>query len=113
MNSACWVGLSVTNDGGWVGGPDRFTVSPLTIVIGTEAPEELKRANTGYPFMVHVALPTGVRVMVPTMVPAAPCDCPVVAVTCAQAATPAAVVVVVPAVVGVTAVVVCVVVVVA
>jgi hypothetical protein len=38
--------------------------------------------------------------MVPTMVPAAPCDCPGVAVTCAQAAIP--VVVVVPAVVVVT-----------
>ena len=50
--------------------------------------------------MVHVALPTGVRVMVPTMVPAAPCVCPGVAVTCAQAAMPAVVVVVVPVVVG-------------
>ena len=37
---------SVTNDGGWVGGPDRFTVSPLAIVIGTEAPEELNLSDS-------------------------------------------------------------------
>jgi hypothetical protein len=59
--------------------------------------------------MVHGALPTGVNVMVPTIVPAAPCDCPGVAVTCAQAVMP--VVVVVLAVVDV-ALVLCVVVVV-
>ncbi len=59
--------------------------------------------------MVHVALPTGVSVMVPTMVPAAPCVCPGVAVTCAQAVTP---VVVVGAAVVVGTLVVCVVVVV-
>jgi hypothetical protein len=100
VNSACWPEARVTTDGGWVAGPERFTVRPSTTVIGTVAPDELKRASAGYPSMVHVALPTGANVMVPTMVPAAPCDCPGVAVTCAQAAIP--VVVVVPAVVVVT-----------
>jgi hypothetical protein len=71
-------------------------------VIGTVAPDELKRASAGYPSMVHVALPTGANVMVPTMVPAAPCDCPGVAVTCAQAAMPVVVVVVAAVVVDVT-----------
>ena len=41
VNSACWPARSVTTDGGWVGGPDRFTVSPFTMVIGTVAPPEL------------------------------------------------------------------------
>ena len=36
VNSACWPDVSVTRDGGWVGGPDRFTVSPCTTVIGTD-----------------------------------------------------------------------------
>jgi hypothetical protein len=48
--------------------------------------------------MVQVPLPTSANVTVPTMVPAAPCAWPGVAVTWAQAAMP--VVVVVPAVVG-------------
>ena len=47
MNSACWPARSVTTDGGWVGGPERFTESPFIIVIGTDEPEELKRARTG------------------------------------------------------------------
>jgi hypothetical protein len=102
VNSACWPEVSVTTDGGWVGGPERFTVRPFTTVIGTVAPDELKRASAGYPSMVHVALPTGANVMVPTMVPAAPCDCPGVAVTCAQAAMPVVVVVVAAVVVDVT-----------
>ena len=102
VNSAFWPEVSVTTDGGWVGGPERFTVRPFTPVIGTLAPDELKRASAGYPSIVHVAPPTGVNVMVPTMVPAAPCDCPGVAVTCAQAAMPVVVVVVAAVVVDVT-----------
>jgi hypothetical protein len=54
--------------------------------------------------MVHVPVPTSLKVIVPMMVPAAPWICPGVALTCAQAAIPA--VVVVLAVVGGTKVVV-------
>jgi hypothetical protein len=47
VNSACWPELNVSGDGGWVGGPERFTVRPSTTVIGTVTPDELNRASAG------------------------------------------------------------------
>jgi hypothetical protein len=104
VNSAFWVGVTVTSAAGCEAGPDWFTVSPCTNVVTTAAPLELNRVRLGYPSMVQVPVPTSLKVMVPMMVPAAPWILPGVALTWAQAAMP--VVVVVLAVVGGAAVVV-------
>lgn len=47
VNSACWVGVTVTRAGGCAGGPDWFTVSPCTTVVTTVPPLELKRVKLG------------------------------------------------------------------
>ena len=45
VNSACWPEVSVTTAGGWVGGPERFTVKPLTMVIGTRRPRRTEASQ--------------------------------------------------------------------